>query len=840
MNQFVLALIVIALTLSQASAGDLDDLAKNLQAAAEYNVGSDSEPLKEIESFVFKLPADSLLRPEVEGQLIKALQSTKSPEFKRFLCTQLRVIGTEACVPELGKLLTDVEVSHMARQALGRLDTEAATNALVEALDDTEGKLKAGIINTLADRDAKSSFDRIAKGVNDSDPVIARAAIRALGRFGGRAAHQALKSVSTRDNKALANEVFNSLVNCAEAFANSGDTGSAEAIYTEMATKSDSPQQMLAGVRGLLAHCNGSESLVTEAIAAADTQRAAIALVAEVQPDNRKLTVSVAALVASVNEENRPLLLRALGDRGDRAASESVLAQLNASDELSRLAAVDALGSIGGVDSVVPLLQIATSHEPIGKAAVASLARLSGDEIDEALLSTLEGDEEEAIVLAAIRSLAERGADGSVKSFLALMTDRRQSVQSAAVDGLGSVATLADLPQLLELAAKTVDESDQADLVASIGRAVKRMKNKDEAGDAVSESIDDVRSATKPLLIPLLSKVGSEPALFKVQGLLRSPNRVVRAAAVKTLADWPNTDSVDDLTTVLEENRSGEERQLALEGIVRLVGTADDAPKRFLKLIGRTKRLGERKTLLAALGQSPAESVDALNAAISYLEDSRLQATSGLATLRIANRVRRKDAQKARDALEKVIATVGNNDVRRRAREVLNELKRYEGHILEWVGIGPFMDKNKHNGEDIFRTEFAPEQPDYEPPKDAPQWEKISAGIGSWDIDLESTFGGLDHVAAYLRTRVWSPAAQDALLEMAADDGISVWVNNENVWNKWQGGMSPRRLRAKCRLDEGWNDFKVKVVDHEGGWRFAVRLRQPDGTAIDGIKFEAK
>ena len=833
------ALIVITLAWTPGIfADELEDLAKHLEAAAEYEVGSDSEPLQEIEKLVFELPADSKLHSDVEGQLIKALQSAESAELKRFLCTQLAAIGTGACVPELGDLLTDAEVSHMARRALGQLDSQAATIALEEALDHASGKLKAGIINTLADRNARSSFARIAKQVNSADPIVAKAAIRAMGKFGGRGAQQALESVST-DDKALANEVFNSLVSCAEAFVTSGDTSSAQAIYAEMATKRESPHQRMAGLRGLLVHCEGPESLLIEAIKTADTRQDAIALVAEVQRDNHDLTTSLAALVAQIDEPNRPLLIRALGDRGDPAAADAVFSLVSTGEEPVRMAAVDALGSVGGSDCVATLLSIAATDEPIGKVARASLDRLSGDGIDEVLLSILDHDEE-AMVLAAMRSLAARRANVALKSFLVMRKDRRQSVHDAAIEGLGSVAALADLPKLLELAANTPDEDDQFDLIASTGRALRRIKDKDEAADAVSASIDEARSATKPVLIPLLSRVGSEPALFKAQGLLRSPNRMVRRAAVKTLAEWPNKDSLDDLTTVLEENRSGEERQVAVEGIIRLVGTADDAPERFVKMIRRTRRVGEQKTLLAALGQSSADSSDALKAAMGYLEDSRLQATAGLATVRIANRVRRKHLKKAREALEKVIASVENEDVVGRAREVLNEVDRYEGHILEWVGIGPFTDKDKPNGADIFRTKFGPEQPDYQPPEDGPQWKKISEGIGSWDIDLEPTFGGLDHVAAYLRTRVWSPTEQKASLEMAADDAIAAWVNQENVWNQWRGGMSPRRLRAKCQLEEGWNDLQVKVVDHQGGWRFAVRIRRPDGKAIEDIKYEAE
>ncbi len=32
----------------------------------------------------------------------------------------------------------------------------------------------------------------------------------------------------------------------------------------------------------------------------------------------------------------------------------------------------------------------------------------------------------------------------------------------------------------------------------------------------------------------------------------------------------------------------------------------------------------------------------------------------------------------------------------------------------------------------------------------------------------------------------------------------------------------------------------LKVIDNSGGWAFCCRVRNPDGTALDGLKVEAK
>jgi hypothetical protein len=183
-----------------------------------------------------------------------------------------------------------------------------------------------------------------------------------------------------------------------------------------------------------------------------------------------------------------------------------------------------------------------------------------------------------------------------------------------------------------------------------------------------------------------------------------------------------------------------------------------------------------------------------------------------------------------------VINTVDHADVRQRAQEVLNDMDKYEGHILQWVGAGPFTEKGK-DGPAVYATPFEPEKPGARGVK----WQPITKGIGSWEINLEATFGGLDYCAAYLRTRVWSETDQDALLELGSDDGIKAWLNGKLVFDRWsEHGAAPRQERVPVKLARGWNELMLKVVDQQGGWVGACRVRKPDGQALDGLKIEAQ
>ena len=79
------------------------------------------------------------------------------------------------------------------------------------------------------------------------------------------------------------------------------------------------------------------------------------------------------------------------------------------------------------------------------------------------------------------------------------------------------------------------------------------------------------------------------------------------------------------------------------------------------------------------------------------------------------------------------------------------------------------------------------------------------------------------------------------MLEMGSDDAIKAWLNGRIVFDKWTvQGAAPRQHRVPVSLREGWNALMLKVVDYEGGWVAACRVRALDGSALEGLKVSAE
>jgi hypothetical protein len=368
-----------------------------------------------------------------------------------------------------------------------------------------------------------------------------------------------------------------------------------------------------------------------------------------------------------------------------------------------------------------------------------------------------------------------------------------------------------------------------------MGKAFLRVEDKQQCAAPVLAELGRAPADAKPTLVRLLGKTGSAQALRTVRAALADTDAAMKDAAVRALADWPDNSASDDLLKLIGDAKDAAHKETALEGYLRLAAQAENPAEMYLRALKRVETVNDKKGVLEGLGLT-SEAPEALDLTVDCLDDKALQAAAGIAAIRIAHRLRQRDEQRARAALKQVLAKVDHPDVQKRAREVMNELDKYQDHILQWVGVGPFTEKGK-DGSAIYAMVFEPEKPGAR----GITWKPITKGIGSWEINLEATYGSLDFCGAYLRTRVWSETEQDAQLEMGSDDGVKAWVNGKLVFDQWnEGSAAPRQKLVKVKLVRGWNELMLKIVDQQGGWVGAARIRKPDGTALEGLKTQAE
>ena len=823
---------------SAAVAGEADTLARldeALKAVATYEHGGDSAPLRTVADIVIAVAKDPKQREAVEQRLLRTLASATTRGAKDFLCRQLRTIGTARCVPALEAMLTEPKLAHMARYALGRIEDPAALAAIHRALGRTSGKLQIGVINTLADRHCEKARPDLVKLLGSPDAQVAEAAAAALGKLGGTASVNALEAARGKAPESVRAHIDHALLACAGQLLAAGHKAEAARLYERFYAPKAPRQFRLGALCGLVAaRGEASAALLVEAIQGDDPQLQATAIGLAASVEGRQATATLVRLLPTLKPQAQELLLGALGRRGDRSAAQAVAAAAKSEHEAVRVAALEALGSVGDASAAGPLVQLAASAGGLEQqVARRSLARLSGDDVDAVLIKAV-GAGEAKVRVEIIRALAGRGTRKAVGALLEVATDGDPAVRREAIRALGSLAGEADLNALVALAVKPKDPKDRSAVEQAVAAAFRRVKDPEKQAAPVLAALAGAPADAKPTLMHLLGRAATPKALEAVRAALKDPDAAIQDAAVRTLAEWSDATPAEELLALARTAASRTHKVLALRGYVRMAGMSANPTAMYARAIQLAERPEDKKLVLAGLGT--ADTTEALALVEQHLKDDALRNEAAMAAIQIADRLRQKDAKRARAALASVLAAVAEPAVRQKAQDVVNDMEKFDGHIVAWLGAGPYKQKGK-DARALFDTAFPPEQPDA---KDV-GWKKLTKGVGSWSINLESAIASGDNCVAYVRTSVWSPTEQDVRLEMGSDDALKVWLNGEVVHaNNGDRSCAPRQDLVKAKLQKGWNALLLKVVEHTGGWGFCCRIRKPDGSALDGLKYEAK
>jgi len=203
----------------------------NWDKVKAYDFGDSRQPLTAISDEIRKAYGKPEELKKFEASLLDVVKSDAKYAGKQYACRELSIIGTEQSVPVLAPMLTNQEYSDMARYALERIPGEAVDKALLGAMGKAEGKAKIGIVNSLGERGYKPAAGEIAKLVDNSDKVLAGAAISALGKIGGPDALKALDKAlqSAPDNQKML--VYDAYLKIAAKLSAEGNKGEAQKIY---------------------------------------------------------------------------------------------------------------------------------------------------------------------------------------------------------------------------------------------------------------------------------------------------------------------------------------------------------------------------------------------------------------------------------------------------------------------------------------------------------------------------------------------------------------------------------------------------------------------------------
>ncbi len=93
--------------------------------------------------------------------------------------------------------------------------------------------------------------------------------------------------------------------------------------------------------------------------------------------------------------------------------------------------------------------------------------------------------------------------------------------------------------------------------------------------------------------------------------------------------------------------------------------------------------------------------------------------------------------------------------------------------------------------------------------------------------------------ASYAHIYVYSPINRTVKLLLGSDDGIKIWMNQENVYtNDRYGGWSKDAYEVDVELKEGWNQLLCKVSQDGGSYRLSACITNSSYQNFDDLMYQ--
>jgi HEAT repeat protein len=668
--------LALALCVSAQAAVDQATVDRAFARLAEYQYGDDYMELAPVERAVSESLGNESARAALEKRLIDVLRGTAPNGAKDYACRMLSLIGTAESVPALAALLPDPDLTGLARFALERIPDPAVDRAFLEALEKTSGRYQAGVINSIGIRRDPAAVKTLANRLKAQDPVVVEAALLALGKIAttesARILAQFRSDVSTR----LRQTAEAAYLEAADRLLQAGNAEAAGRIYEQLYRDHQSGALHLAGFQGLVeARPSEANQRLLTALSAENVpvRNLAARLVSELPGETPRAFLDA---LGNLPGDAQVALLGALRLRGDEAARPVVLPLVKSDDAPVRMAAIEALSSMGTAADVLPVARIAASGpRPEREVAQGTLASLPGENINQAILASM-AEADPAVKVELLRSLIPRVARETVSTVAGHLTDSDARVGRAAAEVLSAMGDEGQVPALVRFVTQATAESQREAGVRALTSIAGRVK--DRAVDGLLSGLDEAQSTGRAALLRVLPVVGGERALNFVRQGIKDSDEEVRDGSVRALINWREAEAAPDMLATIQTTKNPSHRVLAFRGYVRLTREIDVPPARRFEMLKEAANLAQtpedKRLVIGALGEIQA--VESLKMAAGYLEDSDLANEAGAAVVRIAPGLDAAARPAAIEALEQVTSKASAQPIIDDARRALDRLQR--------------------------------------------------------------------------------------------------------------------------------------------------------------------
>ena len=254
--------------------------------------------------------------------MLKAPQTTK--DAKRYICRWLAIVGSSECIPAVAELLTDKDLSDLARIALEPNPALAAGAALRSALPKVKGKLLAGVISSIGVRRDSEAVEALGALARQDDPLVAESALAALGAIGTDEAIEVLVTIKAPAGLLVALE--RAKIAAAGRLLATGKRTKAASVYKYFAQAQPPKAILIAAFKGYIDASPRPEAVrvITEVLRDKDAAKSAemltAAIAAWIASPDKAMKQAVVNGLPTMNPAGQLALLLVLADAADVSA----------------------------------------------------------------------------------------------------------------------------------------------------------------------------------------------------------------------------------------------------------------------------------------------------------------------------------------------------------------------------------------------------------------------------------------------------------------------------------------------------------------------------------------
>jgi hypothetical protein len=248
------------------------------------------------------------------------------------------------------------------------------------------------------------------------------------------------------------------------------------------------------------------------------------------------------------------------------------------------------------------------------------------------------------------------------------------------------------LPSLVKLLVKLEDDSSRREAERAVVTVSRKIGETSKQADAVLAGLrseksvdaapDDARVAVRCSLLRALGGIANNNALRTLEDASKETNPAVRDTAVRTLAKWPNTTAAEVLLEIYSNTQNRIHRLLSLRGFVRLLALPAEEPFGYAqgKLVEKTLKMcrramqqaqGPAEQKLVLSGLSNVSDTGALSMVEPFLQVETVRAEAAMAMIKIAGAIIETHPDRAKMAMNKLLAVSKDEDLRKQAEEII-------------------------------------------------------------------------------------------------------------------------------------------------------------------------